>query len=318
MLWSMRTDPHAPSALIPADYTWVGYTDDGDSNSDRMADGLLFPPIGSPNADEARRLANPSRVRNAIHPGGCDACGQGDLRYRHYFRHDSTGDVIVLGNDCVKRMNFDNHEAYKIALKIKRERELERIRKEREAWEAANPKAAEFLHAVTEERTSAGGSQYFIMDLASKLHLYGSLSEKQTAAILTVISRKSEIEAERGEAEDLTEIPEELLDGRHEFTGVVTRFKWKDDPAYGGYFAMTLRDDRGFKIWGRCPKGTAPEIDIDASEGTGDEHPRVSFFATLKPKKNDPTFAYFKCPTKPKILSITGEGNADIEGYRAS
>lgn len=306
-----RTDSHRPSVLKPAEYTWVGYTDDGDQFTARLSDGPLFVFGTDEPQRELRKECNPSGVRNEIHPGGCDACGQGNLRYRHYFRHDPTGDVIVLGDQCVRRMDFDSATGYKSAMELEKQRELDRLRGERETWEAANPTAADFLNAVSEETKSAGGSQQFIMDLHFKLYKYGSLSDKQTAAILNVINRQEEA------VKDLTEIPDEMCEGRHKIEGEVLSFKYKDAPGFDlGRWTMTVLDDRGFKVWGTCPSGTAPEIDISTSKENGDEHPRVSFYATIQRKKGDKTFGFFKRPTKGTIVSITGEGNKDLAGYK--
>lgn len=295
-----RTDAHTHAALKPDDYTWVGYSDDGDANTNRLTDGILFPAIGAPAANELRREANPSGVRNEIHPGGCDACGQMGLRYRHYFRHDPTGDVIVLGDQCVARMDFPSAKAFDAAKKIRKQRELEALKAEREEWEAENKEVAIFLTDVKEERKHAGGSQFFVVDVANKLHKYGSLSERQTAAIQKIMERAAEREVER-EAENLIDIPETFLEGRHKITGQVVSYKWKDDGPFSRY-VMTVKDDRGFKVWGTAPTGLVPEIDLDTSEATGDPHPRVSFYATIKVSDRDKTFGFFKRPTKSEVL----------------
>lgn len=316
-----RTDPHSHKALNPDDYTWVGYTDDGDQFFGRMSDGPLFPPIGALGVDRGRydrlrREANPSGVRNAIHPGGCDACGQGNLRYRHYFRHDPTGDVIVLGNDCVRRMDFPSDEAFKAAKKLEAERALALLRKEREEWESENYQAACFLNEVAGETRSAGDSQYFIVELHHKLYKYGSLTENQTAAIKKVMVRTEERESDVADG-TVAEIPDELCEGRHKIEGVVEKYAWKKSPGeVYGRDVMTVKDDRGFRVWGTCPQGTIPAIDIDASDETGDKHPRVSFYCTIKRKESDKTFGFFKRPTKGAIVAMTGEGNKGYIGYK--
>lgn len=290
-----RTDVHRPTALIPADYTWVGYTDDGDAYSDRLMDGPLFPPVQAPAADELRREANPSRVRNAIHPGGCDACGQQGLRYRHYFRHDPTGDVIVLGDQCVERMNFDNAEGYKAARKVKAQREQEVIDRQAREWGEANKAALDFLTEAYEGTVKLnGGIEDFVLDLRAKLYRYGSLSEKQTAAVEKIAAKQAEFAAERKQREaeegEAQPIPAEVREGRSTITGKVVSLKWRESQ-FGGAFKMVVRDDRGFKVWGTAPDSLFEDSEIP--NGT-----RVRFDAAVTVSDDDETFGFYKRPTK--------------------
>lgn len=297
-----RLDPHSPSAFNPADYTWVGYSDDGDSKCGPLRDGILFPPVDAPGAVELRAEANPSGRRNQIHPGGCDACGQMGLRYRHYFRHDPTGDVIVLGDQCVAKTDFPSREAHAAAKKVRAEREAAEMREKATEWAAANESAAQFLAAVVDGTINVGRSGDFLRDLNAKLVMYGSLSEKQTEAILKVQARQAEFEAKRAAEPTPVAIPADVLDGRCTLTGEVLTAKWKDSQ-FGGAWKMLVREDRGFKVWGTCPKGLTPEVDLNVDDLKG---ARVSFDARVEASQEDRAFGFYSRPTKAALVGEQG------------
>lgn len=283
MTTKTRTDAHRASALIPADYSWVGYTDDGDDAFNlHLTDGPLF-------TDEGREWSNPSGVRNAIHPGGCDACGQRGLRYRHYFRHDPTGDVIVLGDQCVNRMDFDSAEAYAAARRVKGQREREEQEAAANKWKAANPEVAEAIETYAEDH-------YILADMAAKLSRYGSLSEKQSAFALRLAEETKERLAEKAEQEAAKRpIPEEIKGKRVELTGRVLTTKWQEN-AYGGSLKMLLLEERGFKLWGTVPSAL--------NAGKGDD---VTFTAEVEASEDDEAFGFFSRPTKPRNLTVEAE-----------
>lgn len=91
--------------------------------------------------------------------------------------------------------------------------------------------------------------------------------------------RRQEAEARR--QEEAKPAPE----GREEVQGVILRTDIKAN-GYGERLVMTFLADDGWKAWGTVPSG--PEVQ---------EGDRVSFRATFQPKREDPTFAFFKRPT---------------------
>lgn len=287
----LRTDAHRPSALDPKDYIWVGYTDecwDYDAEVDHghfqhyesWLDG--FDPVA-----ESHRM-------NLRHPGGCDSCGANPLRYRGWYLHSATGEVIVLGTDCAKKMEFDCQASLLAAKDKIRQEESARLKAKVAAWIAESPEnteAAEFMDTVYEAKVQHD----FVLDVRSKLYQYGSLSERQVAAILRVKNTPVR------EPEVIVPIPDELFDGRVQITGEIVSSKWKQTQ-FGDTLKMVVVDERGFKVWGtqpECLQVEDKEGDYTRPAGKGD---KITFMAKLD-RSNDVNFAFFKRPTKAEVLS---------------
>jgi len=64
------------------------------------------------------------------------------------------------------------------------------------------------------------------------------------------------------------------------------------DTDYGTRYVMTVRDDRGFTVWGSQPSSLYPEV--------GD---RIEFTASVERSDRDECFGFFKRPTKARIIS---------------
>jgi hypothetical protein len=152
---------------------------------------------------------------------------------------------------------------------IQQER-AERAAFARQVFEAEHPGVSDYWLPMLE------GTE-FGDDLAAKLQEWGSLSEKQVAA---VCDRAQQL---------LNSAP--CISGREQITGKVLKIKWQDSQ-YGGQLKCLIADDRGFKVWGTVPRA------IDNAE-QGD---RVTFVATVEPSQDDESFGFYKRPSKAEIL----------------
>lgn len=121
----------------------------------------------------------------------------------------------------------------------------------------------------------------FIMHLALKLQKWGSLSEKQIAAIQRGIDRAKQRAAE---AEALTQV-DPLAEGRYGIEGEILTLKWQESQ-YGSTLKMLVKMDDGNKVWGTCPSKLQVEV--------GD---RVRFFAQVERSRDDDHFGFYKRPT---------------------
>ena len=90
-------------------------------------------------------------------------------------------------------------------------------------------------------------------------------------------------------------IPNELLEGRHEFVGTVLGFKDGEND-YGTWYKMVFRDNRGFTLYGTQVS--------DKDSTYYDKGSRVSFFARITKSDKDETFGFYSRPTKVKILEV--------------
>lgn len=274
-----REDVHRPSVLNPPDYRWVAYTDDGGQDRSPLLDG------------DAAAIEGPNV--NRIHPGGCDCCGHRPLTHRYFYRHIPTGDVIVLGWNCVEKMGFESAEARGAAERAKRAQAAANTEAKAAEWLAANPEAVEAL-ALADEH-------HILADMAAKLRRYGSLSERQVEFAQTLAAEVRERQAAPPEPEPVP-IPAEVLDGRATITGEIVAGKWRETE-YGGAYKIVVRDDRGFKVW-----GTAAETlweDNEIPNGI-----RVTFDARIRVADDDPAFGFFSRPTKARRIEDAGPAEA--------
>lgn len=217
--------------------------------------------------------------------GNCDHCGTAHF-YGAIFRAKD-GSYLTIGNVCAtKFFNFASRKAYLTmqADLAKRTRELsEKRRKEAEAFLAAHPELVEAFKV----------DHHIIQSIHAALIKYGNLSDRQVNLVLKIADEKPEEEVKA------KPIPEELLDGRHEFTGKVLGFK-DQDGYYGTTTKMVFRDDRGFTIY-----GTAFSADQGYEKGD-----RLTFHAAIEQSKNDNTFGFFKRPTRGKVIDVE-DNNTD-------
>jgi hypothetical protein len=86
-----------------------------------------------------------------------------------------------------------------------------------------------FLQAIDSETASV-----FVRDIGLKYHMYGTLSEKQVAAVI------KNAEAVINEAENPTEYPETHIKQNYEFQGVVSSVKEKAND-FGCFFQVNLK-----------------------------------------------------------------------------
>lgn len=263
-----RTDIHRPSVMDPADYENIG---DYDTHDD---EGYFYM------TPEATALYNAGEIDYFNQQGAprCDHCGHRARRFVMFLHHPSQK-IVSVGWQCSVKLSLDN----RTQLQMKKQGEAHRRQALVTAWRAEsddNEAAWKFLSETVESGNYGGG---FYFDLLHKLNRYGSLSEKQVAAVLRSRDRDAEFAAKR-EAEKATASP--VITGRVDITGEIVSLKWKDSD-FGGSMKMLVRDDRGFKVWGTQP----------ASLGNAEKGDRVTFTASVETSRDDETFGFFKRPT---------------------
>lgn len=113
------------------------------------------------------------------------------------------------------------------------------------------------------------------------------LSDKQLATVGAHFDRKAaRAAAKEAEKAAAVEVPE----GKYELTGEVVSLEFKDNQyGYGQVAKMTVKDERGFKVY-----GTAPASLLDEGELEGK---KISFTATVS-KGREKGFGFFSRPSK--------------------
>lgn len=141
----------------------------------------------------------------------------------------------------------------------------------------------------TLKRLAAGGPDVdgnsFLADVARKFVQYGSLSDRQIAAVQSAFDR---VDSRKASAAAGIAAPA----GKTEVVGEVIGCKLHYG-AYGTTQKITIKSDAGYKVWLTKP------AEFDATTIVGK---RVSVVATLVPSSNDPAFAFGKRPSKAKTL----------------
>ncbi len=146
----------------------------------------------------------------------------------------------------------------------------------------------------------------FRSGLAWKLHQYGSLSEKQLAAVRRGLER----DAAEAEKQARALAAGAFTGGKLDIEGTVVSTKWVESQ-YGSAKKMMVELDDGRRLWGTVARGL-DEVTLDEEGrhvettllGQGD---RVAFTATVEASQDDPTFGFFKRPTKARVVSRATE-----------
>lgn len=93
------------------------------------------------------------------------------------------------------------------------------------------------------------------------------------------------------EAERADEVRTPCLTGRIQIAGVVVATDIKEND-FGIRCVMTVKDDRGFTVWGTTPSSLEPSV--------GD---RVQFTATVERSDRDECFGFYSRPAKASLLA---------------
>ena len=130
---------------------------------------------------------------------------------------------------------------------------------------------------------------FAFFDIKDKLYKYGKLSNKQVDFAIKLVedylTRKDNAKVWAEEKANAEPVP--VTEERIQFTGEVIKTTYKDYVLPNGMEVgsqkCTVKDDRGFVVWGG---------------DVGDKGDRVTFMATVTVSDNDPKFGFFKRPTK--------------------
>ena len=153
----------------------------------------------------------------------------------------------------------------------------------------------EKLSRVNRELAAAGRRDEFYTSLENAWNRYGSLTERQEAALVRSFARADERAATR--ATENAAIQSPMPQGRVTISGEILSTKWQDN-RFGGAWKMLVRSDAGWKVYGTIPAGisSGTEFSVRFEELAGN---RVTFTATIEPK--EPAFGFFSRPTNATV-----------------
>ena len=286
-----RTDVHSPTNLVTEDYEYAYCYDAHPEDGDRGAAQFFLNRL----LDEGFRFGQ-------VHGGDtCDHCGA-RLRYVAVLKHLPTTTLIKVGETCLdNRFSMASAAFHKLRKNAALNRDRMKLADKCQKWLDADPDNAA-AHAFLVDAVEVQGNygfNGFYFDLLHKLNRYGDLSERQVAAVLRAKARDEERAAKRAE-EALTASP--VVEGKILVTGEILTVKWQESH-YGGALKMLVRDDRGFKVWGTCPTSLDNvHTDEDGRTSGVVKGDRVAFTATVEASNDDPTFGFFKRPSKAGLV----------------
>jgi len=307
-----RTDPHRPGAIVPHDYSDVMWYDCGSGEEPSMGVNCMKPifdwatlqAIPGATAHRAdgnccilglkeagRKFAETDREHGA---GKCTVCGAW-FRFGMVWEHKPTGELIHVGHDCadkyslvVNTVNRQGWAQYKATMDRRRSESAKDMKhaKARDKFIAANDLAEVF--AVRDKHT-------ILADMYSRLHQWGSLSDKQVA-----FARKLAAEIKNPPPPKAEEAKVAAPTGRQSFTGTIVSAK-EYESEYGFSIKITVKvttPEGIWLAWGTCPSGSGH---IDTLRGR-----EITLKGTLE-HGNEPHFAFFKRPTLIDISPVAEE-----------
>lgn len=145
----------------------------------------------------------------------------------------------------------------------------------------------------------------FMRSMREAVVKYGSLTERQLAAVVKFQANEVQFAARKAE-EDAN--AEDVIEGTITVTGEVISAKYKYTQ-FGETLKITVRDDRGFKVYGTCAKQLQAKMGMEADEFYTDEQMkdlfvgrRIEFTATVNQAEGDTKFGFFSRPRDAKVI----------------
>jgi len=307
-----RTDIHRPSApeFNPADYQCEGVFDlhreEGDHHYRHQvvtalrAQGHSF--AGAPHGSHQ-----------------CSHCGA-YLRYAALMLHTPSGTLMYVGETCLDNrfdsLTQDEFARLRAAAKLNTERRnlRERFAELCEQYPvlAYASYAQNIGDAGATDGVDGAGSFLWVtrtgdkiatmLDITGKARRYCSISPAQAAYLNRIMGWLDEAEQRRAarEAQRAATLATGVTlptEGRQVVTGEIVAISIKDND-YGVRIVMTVRDDRGFTVWGTLPSSLDPgHGSLDNLRGK-----RVTLTAAIEASDRDPLFGFIKRPTKASYL----------------
>ena len=209
----------------------------------------------------------------------CDCCGH-KLKYVCAILHTPTGEGFFIGRDCANKIASLQHDLrFADATTVAMAERIACDRRER-AFIQAHPEAAPVIAAAK------ASPMHFIQELVAKLRQYGTLSDKQIAAMASTLANDKQRRAiaTRTAPTGRCCVSGTLLSVKK----VPNRFKrFSYDPDFT--LKMTVDLDGGVRVHGTLPRG------CESKPGSV-----IYFAATFEPSQNDPLFGFFKNPVTVK------------------
>jgi hypothetical protein len=285
----LRTDIHKPSSIEPEDYAYIGveygaYNEGGDR--------IEYSDFGF---DSKYKRSINEKMADHQHGGSCQVCGAHAL-YTAIFYHEKSDEYIRTGFDCATKLEIGDPTKFR-SFKKSVKGYLEAVAGKRKAKalleELSLGKAYELF-----EVPASGNEENKIYSVVSSIVRQGDITEKQESFLKILLERienRAQLLKERAEEKaSAQEVPE----GKQLISGEILKAEWRDSQ-YGASLKITTKDDRGFVVWGTCPKVYDGDLQYEPRRGD-----KISFTANVKQSDSDSKFGFYSRPTKSNLLEI--------------
>lgn len=308
-----RTDVHAPSKIQPEDYYFVGmeYQKIEDIGS------AMFMKFEREKI-QAHMAKTGGKYSKHRHGGNCHICGAHAI-YTALFYHVPTNTYIRTGMDCAEKLDMGDLEMFRTfrknvhdALarkagnaKAKAMLECENLSRVWEIFESE----FKVIESVQERRNNYNvhnspltfdekvsiqkeGKYDKICSIVNTVIRYGEISDNQLNYLKSLVEQFDNADKVIENAQKEREQSEDCPNGdKVQITGIVLK-KELSENAYGCRIVMTVKDNKGFTVWGTVPTS------LNGVE-KGD---KVEFLANVQQSNRDSKFGFFKRPTKAKRI----------------
>lgn len=321
---TQRNDIHRPSQVVPADYTELfiyahATTVDGWPVPGFNISLLCAQRTGR--AFYAASDANPGEVQPfkddngkpypmaACHKGGnCDTCGAYHV-HGSVFLHIPTGECIAIGWQCAEKMD--------LAMDLAEIQRMKGARQELRLSVVTKAKRRAALRLFVQDtdrelRQALRVDHYITQDIRGKLirnaAKYGAkLSEKQAALVMKLAREAAQPKVEE------VHVPAPVSEKRQTIEGVVVSCRTND----WGNLRMTVKVTTDAGVWlanGTCPAAISDGIELGNSGLRGCT---VRFDAKMTDTGSDEHFAFFKRPTKARVVALGEEQQKHLDSIKA-
>jgi len=193
---TIRTDIHRPSAINPEAYNFVAM------------ELVKFEGLESALFMRAEREALRTHMAHTggtysthAHGGNCHVCGNANAIYTALFHHAETNTYIRMGQDCAAKCDMGNAEAFRsFRAKVAGARESLAGKNKAQLILADDGLSAAWDIYLAPNGMAKKWEENTITDIVGKLVKYGSISEKQTAFLHSLVSKidaRASVEAAR-------------------------------------------------------------------------------------------------------------------------
>jgi hypothetical protein len=319
-----RTDAHRPGAIIPAHYESVCYY---------ILPGMTEPGWNQKEASEIMREGKVGiRFEREGHRSGlgqCDVCGA-FFRYGAIFLHTPTKALINMGQDCAgkyemmanwsqleleaKRLHEARGRAIQAKLNAEARAKYLEARPELTATFAEGERAWNKAEAESRDFIKAPRAASILRDMHERLLRYHRLTESQEKLALKLAEQLRNPPPPRKEE---AKVPAPT--GRIKIRGTVISLK-PHETDFGTTTKMTIKVTTEAGIWlawgtmpaemGRVETPLANDPETFAVSWEPVHGREVELTATITPSDRDPSFAFFKRPTKARLLPKAEEATA--------